>query len=116
YIIHPAFTTNADLGGGWDTELSGIWVGKYESARSDAEGTNTGTSTKIKVQPNVTSWRSITIGDAYTNSLNYSQDLKSHMLKNSEWGAVAYLTHSKYGRNGTKVTINDNTSYLTANG
>ena len=103
-------------GGGWDTELSGIWVGKYESARSDAEGTNPGTSTKIKVQPNVASWRSITIGDAYTNSLNYSQDLKSHMLKNSEWGAVAYLTHSKYGRNETKVTINDNTSYLTANG
>ena len=115
YIIHPAFTTNADLGGGWDTELSGIWVGKYESARSDAEGTNPGTSTKIKVQPNVTSWRSITIGDAYTNSLNYSQDLKSHMLKNSEWGAVAYLTHSKYGRNGTEVTINNNSNYLTGN-
>lgn len=113
YIIHPAFTTNADLGGGWDTELSGIWVGKYESARSDAEGTNPGTSTKIKVQPNVASWRKLTIGDAYTNSLNYSQDLKSHMLKNSEWGAVAYLTHSKYGRNGTEVTINNSIDYIT---
>ena len=116
YIIHPAFTTNADLGGGWDTELSGIWVGKYESARSNSNGTAQGTSTKIKIQPNVTSWRNISIGDIYTTSLNYSQDLKSHMLKNSEWGAIAYLTHSKYGRNGTKVTINDNTSYLTANG
>ena len=115
YIIHPAFTANADLGGGWDTELSGIWVGKYESARSNSNGTVQGTSTKIKIQPNVTSWREITIGDAYTNSLNYSQDLKSHMLKNSEWGAVAYLTHSKYGRNGTEVTINNNSNYLTGN-
>ena len=115
YIIHPAFTTNADLGGGWDTELSGIWIGKYESARSNSNGTTQGTSDKIKVQPNVTSWRNITIGDAYTNSLNYSQDLKSHMLKNSEWGAVAYLTHSKYGRNGTEVTINNNSNYLTGN-
>ena len=116
YIIHPAFTANADLGGGWDTELSGIWVGKYESARSNSNGTAQGTSDKIKVQPNVTSWRNISIGDIYTTSLNYSQDLKSHMLKNSEWGAIAYLTHSKYGRNGTEVTINDNANYLTANG
>ena len=29
-------------------------------------------------------------------------------MKNSEWGAVAYLTESKYGRNGTEVTINNN--------
>ena len=115
YIIHPAFTANADLGGGWDTELSGIWVGKYESARSNSNGTTQGTSDKIKVQPNVTSWRDISIGDMYTISLNYSQDLKSHMLKNSEWGAVAYLTHSKYGRNGTEVTINNNSNYLTGN-
>ena len=28
------------------------------------------------------------------------------MMKNSEWGAVAYLTQSKYGRNGTEVTKN----------
>ena len=29
------------------------------------------------------------------------------MTKNSEWGAVAYLTQSKYGRNGTEVTVNN---------
>ena len=110
YIIHPAFTTNADLGGGWDTELSGIWVGKYESSKSDSNGT------KIKVQENSTSWRTLTIGDMYTKSIDYSNDLQSHMLKNSEWGAVAYLTYSKYGRDRTKVTINDNSSYITADG
>ncbi|MBD8922908.1 hypothetical protein EGR52_05720 [bacterium] len=27
-------------------------------------------------------------------------------MKNSEWGAVAYLTQSKYGRDGAEVTIN----------
>ena len=115
YIIHPAFTTNADLGGGWDTELSGIWVGKYESSRSDAEGTKQGTAETIKVQPSVTSWRNITIGEAYNRSRAYATSLKSHMLKNSEWGAVAYLTHSKYGRNGTEVTINNNSNFLTGN-
>ena len=38
-------------------------------------------------------------------------------MKNSEWGAVVYLTESKYGRNGTEVTINNNgTTYYTGGG
>ena len=53
----------------------------------------------------------------YTVSRAYSEDLKSHMLKNSEWGAVAYLTESKYGRNGTEVTTNNSgTTYYTGGG
>lgn len=36
-----------------------------------------------------------------------SKNIDSHMMKNSEWGAVAYLAHSQYGRNGTKITINN---------
>ena len=28
-------------------------------------------------------------------------------------GAVAYLTHSQYGRNGNEITINNNSSYIT---
>lgn len=35
------------------------------------------------------------------------KNIDSHMMKNSEWGAVAYLAHSQYGRNGTKITINN---------
>ncbi len=114
YIIHSAFTNNVD-NGGWTSELSGIWVGKYESARVDATSEGEGTDTKIKVQPEVQSFRNSTIGDMYTYAKEYSSTLNSHMLKNSEWGAVAYLTHSKYGRNGTEVTQNRNSSYITAN-
>ena len=117
YIIHPAFTTNVD-NGGWTSELPGIWVGKYETARSDSQGAEQGSNTTLKVQPGVTSMRDVTIGDMYTYARAYSDNLNSHMLKNSEWGAVAYLTHSQYGRNGVEVTINDNTdgNYLTAEG
>ena len=116
YIIHPAFTNNVDMGG-WTSELSGIWIGKYESAREDATSESTGTSTKIKVQPDVISWiRSRSVGENYMYALEYSKSLNSHMLKNSEWGAVAYLTHSQYGRNGTEVEINDNERYITADG
>ena len=115
YIIHPAFTTNADLGGGWDTELLGLWIGKYETSQSDAGTTKDemGSSGIIQVKPNVTSWRSMTVGEMYEKAEAYSTDLKSHMLKNSEWGAVAYLTHSKYGRNGTEIAINNSSDYIT---
>ncbi len=116
YTIHPAFTDDSDnnySNGGWNEELPGIWVGKYESARSDSEGATQGTSTTIKIQPGVTSWRNIKIGDMYNYAKEYSPTLNSHMLKNSEWGAVAYLTESKYGRNGTEVTINNSGDYIT---
>ena len=59
----------------------------------------------------------ISTGDSYTISqeiakasyfYGLTQDTAdSHMMKNSEWGAVAYLTQSAYGRNGTEVTINN---------
>ena len=128
YIIHPAFTTNADLGGGWSTELPGIWIGKYESSlvnKSDSSYITTSSSDignillsnntdkAIAVQPNMSSWRYCTIGNMYTNALAYSPNLNSHMLKNSEWGAVAYLTHSQYGRNGTEIAINNSSNYIT---
>ena len=67
-------------------------------------------------KPLTYAYNCITTGDIYTLSqeiakakefygLN-SNKTDSHQMKNSEWGAVSYLTQSKYGRNGTEVTIN----------
>ena len=123
FMTHPAFLADADLGGGFgnnkgtnDNGISGIWIGKYETARSNATSSSSGSGTTLKVQPNVISFINVFIGSAYTYSLEYSTDLKSHMLKNSEWGAVAYLTESKYGRNGTEIGQNTNSSYITGGG
>ena len=96
--IHPAFN--------YGTTVSGIWVAKFEASNSGG---------KIKVEPGVQSWRSITVNDIYTNCLNYNKTLNSHMMKNDEWGAVAYLSKSKYGKNA-EVTINSNSSYYTGGG
>ena len=52
----------------------------------------------------------------YTYSLNYASAKNSHMTKNSEWGAAAYLEFSQYGRNGHEVDINNSSSYITGNG
>ena len=58
----------------------------------------------------------ISTGDAYTlsqeikNGNNFyglnSEQTDSHQMKNSEWGAVAYLTQSSYGRNRTEIIMN----------
>ena len=96
--IHPAFN--------YGTTVSGIWVAKFEASNSGG---------KIKVEPGVSSWRSITVNDIYTNCLNYNKTLNSHMMKNDEWGAVAYLSKSKYGKNA-EVDINSDSSYYTGGG
>ena len=96
--IHPAFN--------YGEPVSGLWVAKFEASNSNG---------KIMVQPGVSSWRSITVDSIYTNCLNYNKTLNSHMMKNDEWGAVAYLSRSKYGKND-EVTINSNSSYYTGGG
>ena len=116
FTPHPAFLDGSKTGyqnGEWDDELEGLWIGKYEASRSDATSTSGGSDLKIKVQPGVQSYRGVTIGDAYTYSQSYSTKLESHMLKNSEWGAVTYLTESAYGRNGAGITQNTSSSYIT---
>ena len=70
----------------------------------------------IRVEQNKSSWQYATIDNQYTSAKSYNTNLNSHMLKNSEWGAVAYLTESKYGRNGEEVTQNTDNSYKTASG
>jgi hypothetical protein len=45
-------------------------------------------------------------------SYNYNRNLDSHMMKNTEWGAVAYLSYSKYGINA-EVWINNNKNLVT---
>jgi hypothetical protein len=110
WYTHPAFT----LG---DTELKGIWVGKFEVS---------GSSTAPRVKPGVSSLTSITVANMYSagklfrstdyitsNGINQSD---SHMMKNIEWGAVAYLKQSNYGLGITGITINDNSSFYTGGG
>ena len=128
--VHPAFTDGSEnnyANGGWDRELTGFWVAKFEASSSSPEldyGGGNVTNLNIKVLPNVVSWRNISIANIFTNCLNMNAEgniygiptnAVTHLMKNSEWGAVAYLTQSKYGRNGTEVTINNSSSYITGN-
>ena len=54
------------------------------------------------------------------NSYGISTTTDTHMIKNIEWGAVAYLSNSKYGTctDGTckEIGINNNSNYITGCG
>ncbi len=133
YIVHPAFMK--DTGkiakdgtvlhdydrGGWSENLAGFWIAKYEMSGA--------TGIALKSTFGVSSQREQTIGTQYTNARQATYGftgqkgtdgnisfMNSHLIKNSEWGAVAYLTHSIYGRNRKEITINNNSSYYTGGG
>ena len=73
-------------------------VGNTQSAPNDSES-------KIIIKPNVTSWRYISIGESQYQCLKMKEDnsmyglgnKETHLMRNSEWGAVAYLCYSDYG-------------------
>ena len=94
YMTSPAFIS---------MNTNGLWVAKFET---------TGSTSNVTVKPNQTSLRNINVKTMFETAYNYKRDNDSHMMKNTEWGAVAYLSHSKYGIN-TEVRINNNSSMLT---
>ncbi len=128
YYTHPAFTFGSD-------ELRGIWVSKFEISSSDPTATYGGgnvTNLTVRSLPNVNSWRNIQVSKISTviQNMQTSSNIyglstsrtntDSHMFTNFEWGAVAYLTNSKYGRcrdgSCTQVTINNCSNYVTGIG
>ena len=164
YTLHPAFTNESSIdyrNGGWDSELYGIWVAKFEaayatkdddsntkanvsaskynvscgeyytqntvwtsakiateSARNHVDGIYGETKTTIKYptfQGSSYSVNYININDAYNvcrkitttgNIYGLGSDADSHLMKNSEWGAVAYFSKSKYGIEKNDIAVN----------
>lgn len=105
YTIHPAFTNEGNGGFG---ELDGIWVAKFEAVSNTptaSDGGGNATNLKVQVIPNQPSWRSIQTTNIFTACRKMTNEgevlegstVDSHMMKNTEWGAVAILSQSKYG-------------------
>ena len=161
YTVHPAFTDETAISyrnGGWDKEITGIWVAKFEAgyasgnnstpvkasslnysqsnsyvraiergqsvdgsetARNWLDGIYGATKTAIKYptfQGTTYSMNYISHNDAYNiakamteegNIYGFTRSTDSHLMKNSEWGAVAYLSKSKYGLNETDIAVNN---------
>ena len=110
-LVHPGF----NLGG---SPLTGIWVAKFEASGVDSKGNSVGNESENSTNqiyepnedtiaqslPNRISWRHIAIGECEQRSMEVAtkdsfglKNASSHLIKNSEWGAVAYLCYSDYG-------------------
>ena len=127
WATHPAFTFGTK-------ELNGIWFAKFET---------TGTTSQPTVLPNEAhisgeySGMNNEVGNFYAlaktlgiNDLNnvgssgftttqnnhYLARLSSHMVNNNDWGAVTYLSSSKYGAGYNKVQINSSAAKHTTYG
>jgi len=134
YYTHPAFRdvdnieydTSITSRGGWDEEITGFWVGKFETG---------GTDTTPLIKPNISSLRNQSLSAQFLASLKFAggeidsngvvtfsgNDIygltstsDTHMMKNTEWGAIAYLSHSYYGKYGNKI-YNDENKYVYKN-
>ncbi len=171
YTVHPAFTNESSINyanGGWDKELTGIWVAKfaagYASGNNSApvkssnenysqstgwvEATERGADDKQSGGMDARNWLDGVYGSTTTsikyptfqgttyamNYINHSDSYKiaraltddgniyglssntanSHLMKNSEWGAVAYLSKSQYGQNDEEIKVN-NANLLSGN-
>ncbi len=121
-------------------ELSGIWVAKFESSTADTTCTSSASSSNCNKilqpisLPNAKSWRYVNISNVFNSTQQYMNSTNgetvyglsgstydAHMMKNTEWGAVAYLNQSRYGKYGNEdytgankeVAINNCSSYIT---
>ena len=135
YAINSGFTFGS-------TNLSGIWVGKFETSHvtlsSSSSNNNLNcqnesctSADNLRVVPNVQSLRYNNVSNNFFASRSMGRSgnpfgidntlTDSHMMKNSEWGIVAYLSQSKYGKYGNsdysgankEVYINNSSSYYT---
>ena len=163
FYVHPAFTNETSINfanGGWDSELTGMYVAKFEAgfpegnnttpskkssvsytqdtsyvraieagtsgdsreqlARNWLDGIYGETETKISYpvfQPLTYSMNYINENDAYniSKAMNENGNIygfttsssDTHLMKNSEWGMISYLSYSQYGTNGQDIAINN---------
>ncbi len=127
WATHPAFSWLDNDGNG--EELNGLWIGKFETTgKVNAPTVKPNQHANVSeyigefytmakhigaYDPSNTGGNDITANGTTLNatgqwtSLHNLSTATSHMLKNSEWGAIAYLASSKYGA-GTNNVSNNN--------
>ena len=134
YKVHPSFQNGSStnyLNGEWKEEIPGFWVSKFEAGLPDDSSAPKTTSVSDLsnsyypvFQGLKNSYNYISVSQCFLLSKAISENgnpygitnADSHLIKNSEWGAVAYLSYSKYGKTGgtydeTKEVYINNVTY-----
>ncbi len=107
WFTHPAFSIvrNTSV-----EQISGFWVQKFEL---------TGTQSYPTSLPNESPLKNLNLANYFYSvesmPLLYNlstSDVDSHLIKNSEWSAVAYLANSLNGKN-SEIYPNTNSEFVT---
>jgi len=113
WVVHPAFTLGS-------RQLQGIWVGKYTTGFVGTAPGNTVAPERAVIEPERTMWRNINLSNIFDTSRGFADANgiggTSSLLRNRDWGAVAYLTHSRYGTNGQMMGTNSDPGRITGRG
>lgn len=127
YIVAPAFKDGSKLvstnyaNGEWDSEITGFWVAKFEAVKSADEYPRSVYDDQLlqvwkttaqyafircrKMESSALFFNNTVCGqvsgelgaERYGEFAIDNNNVDTHLMKNSEWGAVTYLTSSKYG-------------------
>ncbi len=99
YFLHPAFM--------FDGDKPGFWISKFDSSHIDGE---------IKIAPFLKGYFWTTFDETFmlarsmeTKTSLYGwnpSEVDTHASKNTEWGALAYLTKSEFGAHNDPVWPN----------
>ena len=114
WITHPAFCFGTVINDSRKKcsgeEVTGLWIGKFETSGSVTDPKVISNASAL-VSQNLSN--QIKTAKAFTTKYSLIKESDSHVMKNTEWGAVAYLSHSKYGNYNTsssknvEVTVNN---------
>ncbi len=108
-------------------EISGFWIAKFEASWHDG---------LLYSKPNETPATNLTISSTFNlvqnlmngingyNNYGYIGYVNAHLIKNTEWGAIAYLSQSEYGKYGNpdyvginkEIYLNNCSLYITGIG
>jgi len=106
YYTHPAFRFN-------NKDLPGIWVAKFESGTLEENRIANEMKNTMYIKPNIASYTNHNVSSMWElvrtninndnvipNMYGLINDVDVHPMKNMEWGSVAILSQSKYGKYG----------------
>lgn len=97
-----------------DNKISGFWVNKFQLSQQDDTYMSIPNQDILR---NTSLSEFINIATNIRNSINKNKitTMNVHVIKNTEWGAISYLSYSKYGVCKTNCTIATNGTLTTGN-
>jgi len=91
YYTHPAFTARYE---NVSYELDGFWIAKFEPSKNFDDVVEIKPGKKTLVNLNYADmWKYVT-----KMKKDYNLDYEPRIITNMEWGAIAYLSYSKYSK------------------